>query len=67
MITPESIPPADPRQSSRQFNDDLDRLVHRYRSEHDVTYAEMIGALQFKIHLLCSEAAALAEQPRERG
>lgn len=38
------------------FSDDLDRLVDRYRAEYDLCYAEVVGALQMKIQLLCSEA-----------
>ena len=39
-----------------QFSDELDRMVERFRAEYDLTYGEVVGALQMKIHLLCSEA-----------
>jgi hypothetical protein len=39
------------------FADDLDKLVHRYRSEFDLSYAAAVGVLQMKSWLLCSEAA----------
>ena len=39
-----------------QFCDDLDKLVHRMRSEYDMTYAEIVGALTMKEHTLMQEA-----------
>lgn len=38
------------------FANDLDKLVDRYRSEYEISYASVVGVLQMKIHLLCSEA-----------
>ena len=38
------------------FADELDKLVHRFSSEFDLSYAHVVGALQMKIHLLCAEA-----------
>lgn len=38
------------------FANDLDAMVDRYRAEYDLTYADVIGALTIKIHLLCMEA-----------
>lgn len=40
----------------QQFADELDRLVERFRAEYDLSYGEVVGALQMKIHLLCVEA-----------
>ena len=38
------------------FGDELDKLIDRFREEFDLTYAQLIGTLHFKIHLLCNEA-----------
>lgn len=38
------------------FSNDLDRLIERYREEYDLTYGEMVGALQFRAFLLMQEA-----------
>lgn len=38
------------------FADDVDRLVDRYRSEFDMTYAAVVGVLFMKAQLLCIEA-----------
>lgn len=43
------------------FENDLDALVERYRSEYEMTYAAMVGCLQLKIHALGDEAIANAE------
>jgi hypothetical protein len=45
------------QEQTKAFADDLDRLVERYRSEFDLTYASAVGTLNMKIHTLCSEAA----------
>lgn len=39
-----------------RFNDELDRLIARFVSEHDVSYAAMIGALHLKIYHLCEDS-----------
>lgn len=46
----------------QQFTDELDRLVERFRAEYDLTYGEVVGALQMKSHLLCSEADDRADE-----
>lgn len=38
------------------FANDLDKLVDRYRCEFDVTFAGIVGTLQFKQFLLMQEA-----------
>jgi hypothetical protein len=38
------------------FSDDIDRLVDRYRTEFNITYASVVGVLFMKAHLLCDEA-----------
>ena len=43
-------------QQINHFANDLDNLVERYAKEYDLTYAAMVGVLQMKSHLLCSEA-----------
>lgn len=46
----------DDKQQIFAFADDLDRLVDRYRSEFDLTYAAVVGILFMKAQLLCGEA-----------
>lgn len=41
----------------RQFADELDRLVDRFRSEYEMTFVATVGVLHMKAHLLCQEAA----------
>lgn len=38
------------------FADELDKLCERFTQEYDLTYAQAVGVLTMKIHLLCSEA-----------
>jgi len=44
------------KEQIQAFADDLDRLVDRYRGEFDLSYASVVGTLNMKAHLLCSEA-----------
>ncbi len=46
----------DDKQQIFAFADDIDRLVERYRSEFDMTYAAVVGVLFMKAQLLCGEA-----------
>ena len=39
----------------QHFCRDLDALFNRYRDEYDLSNAEVIGVLQMKLHLLCTE------------
>jgi hypothetical protein len=45
----------------QQFADELDKLVNRARSEYDLSYAAVVGALMFRIHTLMAEAQAEKE------
>lgn len=44
------------------LENDLDRIIERYRSEYDMTFAAMIGVFQLKVHQLSVEAY---EEPEE--
>jgi hypothetical protein len=46
------------------FSDDIDRLVERYRSEFEMTYAAAVGVLFMKAQLLCSEAEDREEEAK---
>jgi len=57
--------PAQPMSHNDQTNafaDDLDKLVERYRQEFEITYAQVVGCLQLKIHTLCAEAASRRDE-----
>lgn len=45
------------KQQTDAFANDIDNLVERYRNEFEISYAQLVGVLQMKIHLLCAEAA----------
>lgn len=36
--------------------DEIDRLIDRFRSEYEISYAAVVGVLQMKAWLLCDEA-----------
>lgn len=40
----------------RQFANELDGLIRRYAQESDITFAEMIGALEFRKTTLVFDA-----------
>lgn len=44
------------KQQTDSFADELDKLVDRFRSEYDMSYAQVVGVLEMKKWLLCSEA-----------
>lgn len=46
----------DQKEQTFAFGDELDKLISRFGNEFDITYASIVGVLQMKIHLLCSEA-----------
>ena len=46
----------------KQFSDELDAMVNRFRSEYDLTYASIVGVLQMKSFLLCEEASERADE-----
>lgn len=39
-----------------QFGRDLVRLIERASQEYDLTYAEIVGTMQFRIHALINRA-----------
>jgi hypothetical protein len=45
------------KEQTDHFADELDRLVDRFRSEYDLSYAVVVGVLQMKAWLLCSETS----------
>jgi len=47
------------------FANDVDKLVERYRSEYDLTYAAVIGTLEIKIQQLCREAWDSTEEDED--
>lgn len=51
-----------PQDQTFAFGDDLDKLVERYRSEFDITYAQIVGVLFMKAHLMCREAEGQEEE-----
>lgn len=52
----------DEREQTERFARDLENLVARYCEEFDLTFATMIGVLHHQAFLLCSEAAAAADE-----
>jgi hypothetical protein len=44
------------------FADELDKMIHRFSSEFDLSYAIVVGVLQMKVHLLCAEAATRKDE-----
>lgn len=46
---------------TKAFADELDKLVHRFRSEYEITYAAVVGCLTMKAHTLMTEASELNE------
>ena len=39
-----------------QLADELDKLIHRFKLEYDLEYAQVVGVLTMKAHLLMNEA-----------
>jgi hypothetical protein len=50
------------KEQTDHFANDVDKLVERYRSEYEMSYATTVGVLQMKIHLLCAEAAERGDE-----
>ena len=44
------------------FANELDKLVQRFRSEYEISYAAAVGVLYMKIHLLCAEASEKGDE-----
>jgi hypothetical protein len=51
-----------PDEQVQQFADELDKMVNRFRSEYDISYAAVVGALMFRIHTLMVEAQEKANE-----
>lgn len=49
------------KEQIKHLADDVDKLIERYRTEYDLSYAAAVGVLQMKAHLLCAETIALRE------
>lgn len=47
---------------TEMFSNELDALIERCRQEYELTYAEMVGAMSFKIHTLNREAEEMAKE-----
>ena len=47
------------------FADELDRLVLRFRHEYSLSYAEAVGCLTMRAHLLMTEAEGLEEDEED--
>lgn len=45
------------REQTDHFANELDALVNRFYNEYDMSYAQVVGALQMKVYLLCTQAA----------
>ena len=46
------------------FADDLDKLVRYYEAEFDLSYANVIAALEFKKHTLCAQMVRAQQEGR---
>lgn len=45
------------KEQTDAFASDIDSLVERYAKEFDLSYAQVVGVLHMKIHLLCQDAS----------
>lgn len=45
------------REQIVHLGNEIDRLVDRFRTEYDLSYASVVGVLQMKCWLLMAEAA----------
>lgn len=52
------------REQTKAFANEIDKLVERFRSEYDMTYAQIVGVLHMKSWLMCEEAS---EQDADEG
>lgn len=43
------------KEQTDHFANELDKLVDRFRSEYEMSYAQVVGVLEMKKWLLCSE------------
>lgn len=44
------------------LSNEIDRIIDRFRSEYEISYAAVVGVLTMKIHTLCDEAADRADE-----
>lgn len=51
--------------ATNHFAAELDALVERFRGEYDITYAEVLGVLIIKTHLLTEEACDAEDEEGE--
>jgi hypothetical protein len=50
------------KEQTDAFADELDKLVDRFRQEFDLTYAQAVGVLHMKAHLLCEDASERGDE-----
>lgn len=53
------------REQLKAFSNELDKLVDRFGEEYDLSYAQIIGTMQYKVHLLCEQAGEESEEEEE--
>lgn len=44
------------KEQNKAFAGELDKLIERFAKEFEMTYVQIVGVLELKKHLLCSEA-----------
>lgn len=44
------------------FEDEIEKVIHRFRHEYQIPYASLIGSLHLKAHELCQEAFEVSEE-----
>jgi hypothetical protein len=49
----------------QQFSDELDKMIDRFREEYDLSYAAIVGALQFKQFCLMCECQNVKSEDDE--
>jgi len=52
-----------PADQTKTFANDLHALIDRYRSEFDITYAQVIGGLAMQTHATTAEALHQTDEP----
>lgn len=50
------------KEQTDHFANELDALVQRFYAEYDISYAQVVGVLQMKIHLLCAQASERGDE-----
>ena len=54
-------------QSVEHLSNEIDKLIDRFRSEYEISYAEVVGVLHMKIHTLCDEAEERGQKEDDGG